>query len=50
MSDFEAALHDYMHSEQKELMAEIQEKAAYTEAVEAALTKSLEDFKQNHTW
>ncbi len=50
VSDFEAALHDYMHSEQKELMAEIQEKAAYTEAVEAALTKSLEDFKQNHTW
>ena len=50
VGDFEAALHDYMNSEKKDLMAEIQEKAEYTEAVEAALKNSLEDFKQNHTW
>ena len=50
IGDFEAALHDYMSSEKKDLMAEIQEKAEYTGAVEAALKNSLEDFKQNHTW
>ncbi len=50
IGDFEAALHDYMSSEKKDLMAEIQEKAEYTEAVETALKNSLEDFKQNHTW
>ena len=50
VGDFEAALHNYMHSERKELMDEIQEKAEYTDEVAAALKDSLEDFKQNHTW
>ena len=48
--DFEAALHDFMHSERNELMAEIQEKAEYTDEIASALKDSLEEFKQNHTW
>ena len=47
---FEAALHDYMRNERKELMAEIQEQAEYTESIEAALHESLKDFKANRTW
>ena len=50
VGDFEAALHNFMHSERKELMAEIQEKAEYTDEVAAALKDSLEEFKKNHTW
>ena len=50
VGDFEAALHNFMHSERKELMADIQEKAEYTDEVAAALKDSLEEFKQNHTW
>ena len=50
IGDFEAALHNFMHSERKELMAEIQEKAEYTDEVAAALKDSLEEFKNNHTW
>ena len=50
VSDFEAALHNFMHSERKELMADIQEKAEYTDEVSAALKDSLEEFKKNHTW
>ena len=50
VGDFEAALHNFMHSERKELMAEIQQKAEYTDAVASALKDSLEEFKQNHTW
>ena len=48
--DFEAALHNFMHSERKELMAEIQEKAEYTDEIASALKGSLEEFKNNHTW
>ena len=50
VGDFEAALHNFMHSERKELMADIQEKAEYTDEVAAALKDSLEEFKNNHTW
>ena len=48
--DFEAALHNFMHSERKELMAEIQEKAEYTDEIASALKDSLDEFKQNHSW
>ena len=47
---FEAALHDYMRNERKDLMAEIQERAEYTESIETALHESLKDFKANRTW
>ena len=50
VGDFEAALHDYMRNERKDLMAEIQEQAEYTESVETALHESLKDFKANRTW
>ena len=50
IGDFEAALHNFMHSERKELMAEIQEKAEYTDEIASALKDSLEEFKNNHTW
>ncbi len=50
IGDFEAALHNFMHSERKELMAEIQEKAEYTDEIASALKESLEEFKNNHTW
>ena len=50
VGDFEAALHDYMRDERKDLMAEIQEQAEYTESIEAALHESLKDFKANRTW
>ena len=50
VGDFEAALHNFMHSERKQLMAEIREKAEYTDEIAAALKDSLEEFKKNHTW
>ena len=50
VGDFEAALHNFMHSERKELMAEIQEKAEYTDGIASALKDSLDEFKQNHSW
>ena len=50
VGDFEAALHDFMHSERKQLMAEIQEKAEYTDEIASALKDSLEEFRKNHTW
>ena len=50
VGDFEAALHNFMHSERKELMAQIQEKPEYTDEVAAALKDSLEEFRKNHTW
>ena len=50
VGNFEAALHNFMHSERKDLMAEIQEKAEYGDAIASALKDSLEEFKNNHTW
>ena len=50
VGDFETALHNFMHSEHKELMAQIQEKPEYTDEVAAALKDSLEEFRKNHTW
>ena len=50
VSDFEASLHSFMHNERKELMAEIQEKAEFTDEVASALKDSLEEFRKNHTW
>ena len=50
VGNFEAALHNFMHSERKELMAQIQEKPEYTDEVVAALKDSLEEFRKNHTW
>ena len=50
VGNFEAALHNFMHSERKELMAQIQDKPEYTDEVASALKDSLEEFRKNHTW
>ncbi|RLJ19091.1 F0F1 ATP synthase subunit alpha [bacterium endosymbiont of Escarpia laminata] len=48
--DFEAALHDYMKSNQKALVDQINEKTDYNPEIEQALHEALKDFKANHTW
>ena len=50
VGNFEAALHNFMHSERKQLMAQIQDKPEYTDEVASALKDSLEEFRKNHTW
>ncbi|MEJ2608905.1 MAG: F0F1 ATP synthase subunit alpha [Candidatus Thiodiazotropha sp.] len=48
--DFEAALHGYMKSNQKELLDKIDEAGDYNAEIEEALHNALKDFKANHTW
>ena len=48
--DFEAALHGYMKSSQKDLLDKINETADYDDAIKQALDEALKDFKANHTW
>ncbi len=48
--DFEAALHSYLGSSQKEMSEQINSKADYNDAVVQSLHDALKDFKANHTW
>ncbi len=48
--DFEAALHDYMRSQHKELLDRINESGDYDSEIENAFHEALKDFKANHTW
>ncbi|MBW9265202.1 MAG: F0F1 ATP synthase subunit alpha [Candidatus Thiodiazotropha sp. (ex. Lucinisca nassula)] len=48
--DFEASLHGYMKSSQKELMDKMNETGDYNTEIEQALHDALKDFKANHTW
>ncbi|HKK04870.1 MAG TPA: F0F1 ATP synthase subunit alpha, partial [Gammaproteobacteria bacterium] len=48
--DFEAALHDYAHSQQADLLAKINESGDYNDEIEQGLRKALDDFKANHAW
>ncbi|MCP4993319.1 MAG: F0F1 ATP synthase subunit alpha [Gammaproteobacteria bacterium] len=48
--DFEAALHGYMKSSQKDLIDQINESGDYNDEIAKALHAALEDFKANHTW
>ncbi|MEX2516510.1 MAG: F0F1 ATP synthase subunit alpha [Gammaproteobacteria bacterium] len=50
INDFETALLGYMHSNQAELMKEINETGNYDDDIEAKLTSSLDDFTKNNTW
>ncbi len=50
IGDFEAALHSFMNSEKKELMARINEEGEYNDEIEAELKSSIEEFKKNNTW
>ncbi|MEQ9510584.1 MAG: F0F1 ATP synthase subunit alpha, partial [Alloalcanivorax xenomutans] len=47
---FEAALLDYMNSEQKALMDKINEKGDYNDEIEAGIKEGVEQFKATQTW
>ena len=47
---FEAALHDYLRSSEKELMDEINATGAYNDDIEAGIKKAIETFKANNVW
>ncbi|MCU7811255.1 MAG: F0F1 ATP synthase subunit alpha [Candidatus Thiodiazotropha sp. (ex Notomyrtea botanica)] len=48
--DFEASMHGYMKSSQKELLDKINDIGDYNAEIEQALHDALKDFKANHTW
>jgi len=48
--DFEAALHSYLGSNQKELSELINSTADYNDDIVQSLHDALKDFKANHTW
>ncbi len=48
--DFEAALHSYMGSSQKELSEQINASADYNDDIAKSLHDAIKDFKANHTW
>jgi F-type H+-transporting ATPase subunit alpha len=50
VTDFEAALQDYMMSHQKELMDEIDSSGNYDSKIEGSLKKAIESFKSTSTW
>jgi F-type H+-transporting ATPase subunit alpha len=47
---FEAALHSFMNSDKKALMAKINESGDFNEQIEADLKSGIEEFKKNNTW
>lgn len=47
---FEAALHDYIRSSQKELLDKINESGDYDDAIENAIKAAVESFKANNVW
>jgi F-type H+-transporting ATPase subunit alpha len=50
IGDFEDAMHDFMHSEKKDLMQQINDSGDYNDDIEAGLKDSIGEFKKNHTW
>ena len=50
IGDFENALHGYMNSSKKELMAKINESGDYDDDIAAALKNGIEEFMKNNTW
>ncbi len=50
VGDFEAALHDYMKSEQSELMDKIGPDGNYDDDIEKGIKEAIEKFKANNTW
>jgi len=48
--DFEAALHSYLGSNQKEMSEQINSTADYNDDVVQLLHDAIKDFKANHTW
>ena len=47
---FEAALHDYLRSDQKELLDKINDTGDYNDEIEAAIKAAVEAFKANNVW
>ncbi len=47
---FEAALHDYMHSEQSELMNQIGDDGNYSDDIESALKDAIQKFMETGSW
>ena len=47
---FESAMHDYMRSNQKDLLDNINSSGDYNDDIEAAIKKAVEDFKANGVW
>ena len=47
---FEAAMHDYLSSNNEELLDQINETGDYNDDIEAAIKKALEAFKANGVW
>jgi F-type H+-transporting ATPase subunit alpha len=50
VGSFEAALVDYMNSEQKQLMDEINETGDYNDEIEKRIRDAVEKFKATQTW
>jgi len=50
ISDFEAALHDYMATAHGDLMNKINDTGKFDDEIEGAIKAAVEDFKANHTW
>jgi F-type H+-transporting ATPase subunit alpha len=48
--DFERALQGYMSSQQKELLAKIDETGDYDDEIKQGLHAAIKDFKANNTW
>jgi len=48
--DFEKAMHDFMHSQYKDLLDNINDTGDYNDEIEASLAKAIEDFKAKGTW
>ena len=48
--DFEKAMHDFMRSQHKELLDNINSTGDFNDEIEAGLTKAVEDFKAKGSW
>lgn len=50
IGSFESALHSFMNSDKKSLMAKINETGDFNDEIEAGLKSGIEEFKKNNTW
>ena len=50
VSDFEAALHQYVANHYADLIKQINETGDYSDEIQSQLRKALDDFKANGTW
>ena len=50
VTDFEAALHQYMRSEQAELVDTINNTGDFSDEIQNGLHEAMKAFKKNHTW